>query len=338
MMINFEVNRKSMKIVTHPPAMKFDRFTIPKNVYGFFFNVRYYHEYIIGAYGYATNDGNLISPFSIPQPYKSFLVPGNTESNCFDNRDFLLNNGPLFGCGGDYDKLFETFATSYNNYIDIQKGYGQPRSCKFKNDDKSAYCLNACKGSEQIDCTCLNRNYNSQMLVKGDDGIFCKTFNYINFSKANKIRVKVRTAKETKKFTLQFWIFFYNYRPGNFGGATINWENHNKILIYKKDSNTYWTKCEIYTMENKEVVSKNTIEYQLNEEKWNFISCSINYEERLYYINTNNDVDLNANNPLDGRRLQSHTLITAEVPPFIQENDWTYLNIIDNSTLDDWGY
>ena len=338
MMINFEINRKSMKIVTHPPAMKFDRFTIPKNVYGFFFNVRYYHEYIIGAYGYATNDGNLISPFSIPQPYKSFLVPGNTESNCFDNRDFLLNNGPLFGCGGDYDKLFETFATSYNNYIDIQKGYGQPRSCKFKNDDKSAYCLNACKGSEQIDCTCLNRNYNSQMLVKGDDGIFCKTFNYINFSKANKIRVKVRTAKETKKFTLQFWIFFYNYRPGNFGGATINWENHNKILIYKKDSNTYWTKCEIYTMENKKVVSKNTIEYQLNEEKWNFISCSINYEERLYYINTNNDVDLNANNPLDGRRLQSHTLITAEVPPFIQENDWTYLNIIDNSTLDDWGY
>ena len=163
-MINFEINRKSMKIIEYP-TLTFDKFTIYYNVFAFFFNVRYYHEYLVGSYGYATNDGNLISPFSIPKPYKSFLVPGNTESNCFNNLDILDNNGGKFGCGGDYDKLFETFATSFNNYIEIEKGFGQPKQCKFKSDDENAYCLNACKGSEKIDCTCLNRNYNSQMLV-----------------------------------------------------------------------------------------------------------------------------------------------------------------------------
>ena len=338
-MINFEVNRKSMKIINYPPTLSFDKFTIYANVFAFFFNVRYYHEYLVGAYGYATNDGNLISPFSIPKPYKSFLVPGNTESNCFDNQDILDSNGPKFGCGGDYDKLFETFSSSFNNYIEIEKGYGQPKQCNFKNNDENAYCLNACKGSENIDCTCLNRNYNSQMLVKSDDGIFCKTFRYINFSKAKKIHIKVRTAKETKKFTLQFWIFFYNYKVGNFGGATFNWNQHNKIFVYKKEDNTYWTKCEIYTIENKKVVPKEIKEYRLDIEKWNFISCSINYEERLYYLNTNNDIKIGEeNDELAGRRLMSEKLETAEVPAFIQNNDWTYLEITDNTQLDDWGY
>ena len=339
-MLNFEINGEALKIDKQPTLMIFDAFTIPYGVLGFFFNVRYYHEYLVGAYGFATNDGNLISPFSIPKPVKSFLVPGTTASNCFDNTDFKNNNGGLFGCGGDFDKLFETFATSYNSYIEIQKGYGQPYDCNFKTNDEEAYCLNACKGSQTTDCTCLNKNYNSQMLIKGDNDnvIYCKTLKYINFSKAKKISVKVKTAKETKKFTLQFWMYFYSYVNGNFEGITFNWKEHNKITVYKKD-NKYYTKCEIYTIDEKKVVSKYTEILQLNTDKWNFISCSVNYEERLYYINTNNDIDLKAeDNSLDGTRLKPDRLVTSEVPPFIQNNDWTYLEISDDTSLDDWGY
>ena len=100
-MINFEINGISIEIKNNPTKMLFNAFNIKKNLFGFFFNIRYYHEYLVGAYGFATNDGNLISPFSIPQPVKSFLVPGTTASNCFDNKDFKNNNGGLFGCGGD---------------------------------------------------------------------------------------------------------------------------------------------------------------------------------------------------------------------------------------------
>ena len=334
-MVNFEINGESLEIITPPNKMIFKTFTIPKNLYAFFCNVRYYHEYLVGAYGFATNEGNMISPFSIPKPKKSYLVPGSSASNCFDYND--LNNGNYFECAGEKDILFDTFATSFNNYIEIERGQGQPKACKFKSSDNSNFCLNACKGSNDIDCTCLNRNYNSQMLVKGSKGIYCKTFNYINFSKAKDIKIRVKTARETKKFTLQFWVYFINYEPLNFDGATFNWDGHTKIFIIKED-NKYKTYCEIYYMDNRLVTPKETKKYELNHDKWNFISCSINYEERLFYINLNNDKDLSENNDLDGPHLYPDTISNSEVPEFILNNDWTYLEIKDNTNLDDWGY
>ena len=336
-MISFEINGINLIINNNPTLMKFDEFKVPKNLFAFLFNVRYYHEYLVGAYGFATNDGNLISPFSIPQPTKSYFVPGTTASNCFDTNDFLDNNGNDFSCGGDKDKLFETFATSFNNYIKIERGQGQPKECKFKSNDETAFCLNACKGPFDYNCTCLSKNYNSQMLIKGNEGIYCKTFDYINFSKAKDIKIKVRTAKETKKFTLQFWIYFINYKNYNFGGATFNWDQHTKIRIFKNNTK-YYAQCDIYYIENKEVKTQPTIAYELNHNKWNFISCSMNYEERLYYININNDIDLSAQNILDGPRLKSAKISNSEVPEFILNNDWTYLEIKDDSDLDDWGY
>ena len=162
------------------------------------FNVIYYHEYIIGAYGFATNNGNLITPFAIPMKFYSYLVPGDSESNCFNYNDFLNNNGDKFGCAGDYDEFFDSFATSFNEYIEMEKGYAQPKECEFKNDYENSVsnCLNACKGIEKTSCSCLNRNYNSQMLIKtqvidpdyNNNGylIYCRSLDYINFSKAKK--------------------------------------------------------------------------------------------------------------------------------------------------------
>ena len=192
-MINFEVNEENLSIREYasPIELKFDKLEIFSEFVGLMFNIRFYHEYLIGAYGFATNDGNLISPFSIPLPIKSYLVPGTTSSNCFDTRDFTLNNGDNFGCAGENDRLFDTFATSYNNYITIESGFGQPYECEFKNDyeNSESNCLNACKGVDRVSCSCLNRNYNSQMLIKaiGDvtnsNIIYCRTLDYINFSK-----------------------------------------------------------------------------------------------------------------------------------------------------------
>ena len=338
-MINFEINGISIEIKNDALPIKFNKFIIKNNLYAFFFNIRYYHEYLIGAYGFATNKGNLISPFFIPQPIKTFLVPGNTASNCLNTQDFENNNGQNFGCGGDQDKLFDTLASSFNNYIQIEKGYGQPKNCLFKNDNNNAFCFNACKGNQNKDCTCLNKNYNSQMLIKDENGIiYCKTLKYINFSKAKDIKIKVKTAKETKKFTLQFWMYFYNYEEGNFKGATFNWNGHNKIIIYEDDKK-YYTKCEVYTIENKNLKSIEIEKYELNINKWNFISCSVNYQERFYYLNVNNDKDLTIDNPLDGPRLLKDRFTTTEVPEFIQNNDYTYLQIKDD-TIDknEWGY
>ena len=51
--------------------------------------------------------------------------------------------------------------------------------------------------------------------AKTDQIDFCRTLSFINFSKAKKIVISnLQTAKETKKFILQFWIYFYNYKEG----------------------------------------------------------------------------------------------------------------------------
>ena len=354
-MINFEVNENSLPIIKEPsPTLpfKFDRLLIPTEFYCLMFNINFYLEYIIGAYGFATNNGNLISPFAIPQPVKSYLVPGTTSSNCFDSRDFFYNNGGNFGCGGDNDKLFDSLATSYNNYIIIQNGYGQPKDCEFKNDydNSESNCLNACKGVSRISCTCMNRNYNSQMLVKRDydNLIYCRTLDYINFSKSKPITIEhIRTAKETKKFTLQFWIYFLNNDEGNFENASFKWEGHANITIFKR-TNNYFTDCSIFYIENKIEKIQKSGEAPLKSNKWNFISCSADYENRYFYFNLNNDIDMdtretfNGNqlctSDLDGPRLCTYTINPSVPSYFMQEKDWSRLNISDNTELDDWGY
>ena len=352
-MINFEINAESMPIMNEPSTqIEFSYFKIASDFYGLLFNVRYYHEYLIGAYGFSTNNGNLISPFSIPMPYKSYLVPGNSASNCFDYRDFTNGNGDNFGCAGDYDTLFDNFATSFNQYIELEAGFAKPKDCEFKNDkeDSVSMCLNACKGITEISCTCLNRNYNSQMLIKklfqatstSNRGnlIYCRTLDYINFAKAKKITIEnVRTAKETKKFTLQFWIYFYNYQTGNFKGSTFNWKGHNKITVFN-NNNKYYTKCETYTVDDVvKTLTSEKDEIQINDLKWNFISCSVNYEERVFYVNTNNDLDESGGNNLDGPRLYRYTINPSVPTDFLLNNDYTTLEITDDTDdLEDWGY
>ena len=49
------------------------------------------------------------------------------------------------------------------------------------------------------------------MLVKSDDGIFCKTFRYINFSKAKKIYL-LTTIKKSTSFQAHRLTFIYNKR------------------------------------------------------------------------------------------------------------------------------
>ena len=341
-MINFEIDGINFPLLTPLKdinELSFDKFTIKKELYALMFNVKYYHEYILGAYGFVANDGNLITPFAIPMAYYSYLVPGNSPSNCFDSRDFKDGTGSKFGCGGDKDILFDSFATTFNEYIELVNGYAQPKECEFKNDyeNSESLCLNACKGVEKLSCSCLNRNYNSQILIKtSEDIIYCRTLDFINFANAKPITINhVRTAKETKKFTMQFWMYFYNYVKGNFKGATFLWKGHNEIRIYKDENNKYFVECTIFTKE------KDWKQFdQLNDDRWNFISCSVNFEEGLIYLDINNDIDdtEGTDNSLNGKRLKYLSFSPRDPTDFLVNNDYTTLQIKDNSDIDDWGY
>ena len=336
-MINFEIDGNSLDILNINKNLYFDEFKINNGLFSLIFNLKYYHDYIIGTYGYETNRGNLIAPFSIPNPIYSYFVPASSPSNCFNTKD--IENPNNYGCGGDKDNIFDLFATTFNQYTKINKTNVHLYGCEFKNDyaNSESQCLNACTGTKKNSCTCTNKNYNSQMLIWDGKNIYCRTFVYINFAKAKKITVNhIRTAKETKKYTLQFWVYFHNYEEGNFDGAEFYWKGHNKITIFKKKVGSqykYYATCITDQINKNEDIK---YEEQLINEKWNFISCSSNYDAREFYLITYSD--LGKYNGLTSTYSYPAILNPLVDNDYLLNNDWTYLQISENSKLKDWGY
>ena len=337
MMIHFEINEESFKIDSTTEKVEFNEFKIYTELFGLVYNVRFYSEYIIGAYGFATNEGDFTPPFTRPNTLATFLSPGDSASSCFSG-GFIKDIQSNYICSPDYDVLFESFAQFTYQYITYSGGYTSTKLCDFKSnsEDSVALCLNACKtGEAKYSCSCLNKNYNSQMLIKAntDEIDFCRTLSFINFSKAKKIVISnLQTAKETKKFTLQFWIYFYNYDQNqnnhNFEGSTFYWVGHNKIIVYR-DNNSYKTKCITWYDDSgvQELVSDT---YDITPTEWNFISCSISYPDAVMYLNINTDAD--------GPDLKSKTINPSNPTPFLTSQTVTTMEITDDTALEEWGY
>ena len=142
------------------------------------------------------------------------------------------------------------------------------------------------KSNNWVYCTCAVYNYNSQMIIKNDDKNSCRAFDYINFSKMEKIKIEgVSTAKTSKKYTLQFWMYAYNYVNGRFGGVTFFWVGHNKLIVKKgtqlSSSNNYEFICIPYATEDKESSISNKVIITINQ--WNFLSCAVDFPGTIYY-------------------------------------------------------
>ena len=98
-------------------------------------------------------------------------------------------------------------------------------------------------------------------------------------------------AKSTNKYTLQFWMYVYNYLGNNFNGITMTWDKHNKITVaYDSVSSSYQFTC--YPFYNSASPGAYTLKKVLtiaNINQWNFISCSVdNTATKLFYVMTDN--------------------------------------------------
>ncbi len=135
----------------------------------------------------------------------------------------------------------------------------------------------------------------------------------------------VSVAKSTNKYTMQFWMFVYNYVGSNFKGVTFTWDSHNRIVIeYSGGGTIYHFKCYPFY----QIASPGT--YTLNYNfttalgdinKWNFISCAVdNTVNKKYYLMT----DLAASTP---------QTITGASPNLIPLTTTTFL-FQDDSIVD----
>ena len=231
---------------------------------------------------------------------------------------FIINNNN-FNCIPDYEKKLISKINSFDYY------FAEGITDSIKCNDK---CFNACYEKSENDCTCLNKNNNSQMLIYNNGNYYCKTFDYINFAKAKDITINnIKTGKFTKKFTLQFWIYPIEYTKNSFTGITFNWNGHLKIKVNQEfdsniNDNLYYFHCYYY---DQNLIETGEIKTTISINEWNFLSCAFDYIDKYFYLNTNEVL------------IQNQIPNTIILNDIIKENDYTTLTIKDNSNREEWG-
>ena len=126
-------------------------------------------------------------------------------------------------------------------------------------------------------------------------------------------------------------MYAYNYLKGRFGGIEFYWDGHNKIVVEKGSqpigNNVYEFHCIPYLNEDGSVPRKLITTIEIN--KWNFLSCAVDFVEINYYINVNTE-----KNEL---YLKRENLIQTTPTELLQNQDYTTLSIKDTTKFQDWG-
>ena len=319
-MMKFEINNESFEVNIDnvETNLEFSSFLIKRDFFGLIKDLKFYTDYIIGAVAFEKKKYVLRTPFFIPQNVVSYFPPGNTNKGCFLTSYIKDSTVKDFKCVPDSNDSFDT----------------QTCTLSEANQGVEGRCFNICMGrNDWVYCSCTVYNYNSQMIIKNGNRNSCRAFDYINFAKAENIKIDdVSTAKTSKKYTMQFWMYAYNYVNGKFGGVTFFWNGHNKLIVRKGAQNSlnndYEFTCIPYATEDSEASISQTIIITINQ--WNFLSCAVDFPGTTYYINVNT----NKNNI----SLKKSNLDSNEPTSIVTQQTTTYLTITDNTEYDDWGY
>ena len=294
-MMKFEINTDSIevdisKVATDP---NFSKININSGYFGLFSPIKFYTEFVIQAIAYENNNqAHIRSPFkSSPD-----LFPGELKLKCTASGDNCVpDEKPDLGLFIDTCPLYQDTLTTTDS------------------------CYNVCSGKGWEKCTCSAINYNSQMLFNNTNKTLCRPLDYINFAKMKIEDISgLKNAKERHKCTLQFWMFAYSYTPNGFNGITFDWVGHNKIELFECGG----YKCKFVCSSKKD--ERGTLgDIPIN--KWMFLSCAIDYENGILYMNATTQEDEYYWESLNN-------IIQEEI-----SNDPSTLKIADKSVNPEWG-
>ena len=315
---NYEVNITNVK-----KDMSLDSFCIKKEYWGLFTDLKFYDRYIIDTYGFemSLHVENYSTPFYVPEPVAKFFMRASSNKKCFDTSYLIGANINDFDC--------VPAEGPSHNYKEIKDCDGKPEY--FATNKR---CLNEChrlSDSYNI-CACLSKNYNSQMIFKNNNKNICVGMDFINFANCGDIVIQnVPTARLTRRYTMQFWMYAYNYIEGRFGGIEFYWDGHSKIIVEKGSqsfgNNLYEFHCVPYLNEDGSIPRKLTTTIEIN--KWNFLSCAVDFVEINYYINVNTLTH--------ELYLKRANLIQTSATELLLNQETTTLSIKDTTKFRDWG-
>ena len=324
-MMKFEIEKESFPLnydAITGYSFNINSFTISKTVYGLFYNVLIYTDFVIGALGFELNTAYPNSPFTRPSLLQTFFPVGSTPSECFSSS--YITNPAQYTCVLDHDERFEGRISTANHYLQY-------------NDDEAgiSFACTGCRSTcfEKGKCTCMMDNTNSQMIMKNGNNHYCIQYPYINWAMAREVKIEnVSTAKMTNKYTMHFWFFAYSYTGLNFEGLEFKWNYHNIIRVKKVDDKYIFSCVPTYKEGDTEITDVLNTEITINQ--WNFVSCAVDYTSGYYYITTNNKSPVS---------LSTNTPSGSTVPTYLKTYTTTTLTITEltlNSTdinKEDWG-
>ena len=273
-MLKLMVDYNSIEIEPNAELPNYEKIIIPSNVLALWNDFEIYTGFIVGLISYKIHHLNDPNPFSIPG-HQSYIFKGSGE--CYNNS----GSSNSFSCVPDYNEFFDD-DYELNDY---KLTYVDMNPSKTSNCDIS--CVKGCYNNDSDSCTCSSTNVNSQFFDNSNPrDIKCKKLPYINFSYKKIDRITgLSTAQKTKKYTLQFWMLAYKYNSysGEYKGIEFDWTHHLKIYI---NPSTKYAFCKIYDSTN----SLEELNITIEENKWIFLSCAVDFINYLYYLSYT-DVD-----------------------------------------------
>jgi hypothetical protein len=310
--MNFEINSESYDILLNPipDNIIIDYFTLYEELYGLIGGVYFFNEYIIGGTAYDRFQRST-TPNGLT-PYKTLFH--HETDDCLNPNDFT-DVTVTYDCMDDNDPVYrdnEVKPLQNEYYLFINNGMVYTSEC-------SPLC-NECFGEGEDRCACyLSDELKRNMIIHRGNKNYCQTLEYFNFGSCNDFTISLTQNKATpqNQFTMHVWVWVSDYIPLNFKGFEIIWEYHNAISI-SLDTNRYYFEC--YPKES-DRSSMHKVPFET--QKWNFLSCSINWDNKEYLLQTLTDKE-NAGVPLD--------------PPTELSLRNYHLHIRDKNISIEWGY
>lgn len=328
-MLKFEMNQTSYPInnAITKNNLEINRFRIGRDFIGLIGSVKAYSRFIIGAYALETNTVYV-------SPFVSYLNPGSNGTNCINPPTEASTFTKTQICKIDYDTYFDPAFLCNLNQRYFNYATGTCLVCPNKNAawGGGLGCSQGCVGNVSnatslhlTSCFCYHDdNAVNSMIFRNGDDIICYRYDYINFARSQQMTItNVLTAKATQKYTLQLWIWAYNYLGNTWDGITIEWNYHNKISI-ELSGGSYRFRCSPFYQQGSpgfESSISGTLGFNMSQ--WNFVSCAVDAV-------TNNDFYM-----LTENATYSSTFAVAK--PNLTAFSTTTLRITDLSSQIEWG-
>ena len=230
------------------------------------FNI--YTTYLIGLNSFEMNTAERNKDVNKVDETISYFTPVSSESECkFSNFGITARSKensetivPNYECVIDeLQEIYKDEKVTGNNYYYFEKD-----SYPYPSKKTGPYCA----GYNQYNCTCNFRNKNMRIFLGNVSNHYCKDFIYINFAKAEDIRIP-NIKPGGRQFTLHFWVFAYSYIDKVFRGINVEWKRFVTIEVRLDSTGSYYFTC----LRNGKETGK-SLPFVLNE--WVFLHCSFN--------------------------------------------------------------